>query len=832
MEQFGGEQMETNEVVTAKNHRRKILPILLVAFMALAVFSVVWIARAGVGYVDCCLVVGKDCCTHDNPEDDKEVFEFTVTLNPGEGSAASLAGIDHVHGILLDEYGYPVHVDGDVVVPETYKLYDSGGDRCFDLSLQPNQHVVFANPEESGFPSYYYFQVAYESGCTRNNCLLPFSNPKDEDEDTFVGTYTITEKRPDGEKGNFLFSEANIVNSSSWEQIAFANTSPSIKGTTVPARKIRSWTESDFLSIDWTPPVKVTYEKRTSAQPAEKTSSEASEEVKGEPAIEEKIESTTLRYSIESFREALIDGWIPTYFHYVNDPNVVNPIEEAIPAAENEYDAQKGPAPYRFDEAKGRFVPALENPRIVSWDEEAGAQKVTMVDPSEVETFYPDNAIGVDYGISVEEERSEKVRVYGIAWATFTNIKNPIPTRRPGDIVIAKELESGDPDDTDFHFELLISPEYKSTAFALGQDGQEPEYVSGIITDADGNELPVQKYSIVNNTVDFTLKAGQSITFKDVPFLRYEDYQSGPEDAYFIVNEIVYDENGKKHAKGYDFVGVELSGNVTNATGWATEVNDKNGKEIANNLLRIEPSDVVVGETPEVENDGDVNVLDEDESWRDDPEVDNGDAWVDNEEPVFKNPYTGVFGELQVVPDSDEYENPLGFFTPTVTFTNKKSEVVESDTYALTITKQLQGFDFEKFETANVTFNVYRFDSEEQCKKFIEDGDVEGATWINTLGMQLGANGIESTRLEELEPGFYAVEELKATNMRAVRSTRKSVEIKADDPSDKQFVVSFRNIFDDQNAFENSIVNTYKKVIGEDGKITWKRYQNGVPVKD
>lgn len=44
--------------------------------------------------------------------------------------------------------------------------------------------------------------------------------------------------------------------------------------------------------------------------------------------------------------------------------------------------------------------------------------------------------------------------------------------------------------------------------------------------------------------------------------------------------------------------------------------------------------------------------------------------------------------------------------------------------------------------------------------------------------------------------------------------------------------MSFDNTFDDQNTYENAIVNSYKKIIDKDGKITWQRYKDGEPVTD
>lgn len=164
-----------------------------------------------------------------------------------------------------------------------------------------------------------------------------------------------------------------------------------------------------------------------------------------------------------------------------------------------------------------------------------------------------------------------------------------------------------------------------------------------------------------------------------------------------------------------------------------------------------------------------------------------------------------------------------------IAFTNGKP-THEEGAHALTITKDLANFDFGKYESANVAFNVYRFDTESDCVAFIRSGSATGATWQGALAMRLTANGVQSTELTGLGEGFYAIEELAATNMRTVGVTRQYVQIKADDADDKQFTVKFDNSFNDQNVYENSIVNSYKKVTDKDGKITWQRYKNGVPV--
>ena len=96
--------------------------------------------------------------------------------------------------------------------------------------------------------------------------------------------------------------------------------------------------------------------------------------------------------------------------------------------------------------------------------------------------------------------------------------------------------------------------------------------------------------------------------------------------------------------------------------------------------------------------------------------------------------------------------------------------------------------------------------------------------------MHLTVNGVQSTELTGLDEGYYAIEELSATNMKVVDIARKHVYVTAGVGG--EFTVSFDNTFDDQNTYENAIVNSYKKVIDKDGKITWQRYKDGEPVTD
>lgn len=177
---------------------------------------------------------------------------------------------------------------------------------------------------------------------------------------------------------------------------------------------------------------------------------------------------------------------------------------------------------------------------------------------------------------------------------------------------------------------------------------------------------------------------------------------------------------------------------------------------------------------------------------------------------------TGVYGELAL----DESGN--GEFG--VTFTNAPAGS------KLTVTKNLEGFDFGKYDEANVAFNVYRFDTEADCVAFVRSGNAQNATWKGTLAMHLTANGVQSTELTGLDEGYYAIEELSATNMKVVDIARKHVHVTAGVGG--EFTVSFDNTFDDQNTYENAIVNSYKKVIDKDGKITWQRYKDGEPVTD
>ncbi|MEI3377181.1 MAG: hypothetical protein V8R08_05025 [Coriobacteriales bacterium] len=96
-------------------------------------------------------------------------------------------------------------------------------------------------------------------------------------------------------------------------------------------------------------------------------------------------------------------------------------------------------------------------------------------------------------------------------------------------LAIAKALEGDDAvaDNTDFEFELIISPEQIGTKYAVADT-----VVDGITYDADGTQA-LNTYTMENQRITFKLKAGQRIEFPKMPFSR-ADGDAGK----FIVNEL------------------------------------------------------------------------------------------------------------------------------------------------------------------------------------------------------------------------------------------------------------------------------------------------------
>lgn len=342
------------------------------------------------------------------------------------------------------------------------------------------------------------------------------------------------------------------------------------------------------------------------------------------------------------------------------------------------------------------------------------------------------------------------------------------PSEKSGTVTISKALEGVEGDNTEFTFEMIVSPEWKNTV-SLGYP--ESLTLEGIIYDAsDGNEVAKQTYAMTNNTVsDIKLKAGQRIVFKDVPYLSEEG-----KPGTIIVNEWLKGDVANTYAlKSYEVVtGDEIGFDA------ASEIKIMNTSDALSTLL------APAGAT--------------------------------------ETTVTGVYGEMA----GGEFN---------VAFTNGSAH--EDGAYGLSIIKSLANFRFDKYASANVVFKVYKFETKEACDAYFDEasedfGNAENVKWQSVLAMRMTENGEQKAELSGLTEGYYAIEEFSATNMSSAGFTRRFVQISADDPVGKQFEVRFANTFEDQNLYENSIVNTYKKVIDKDGNIKWQRYQDGKPVGD
>lgn len=358
----------------------------------------------------------------------------------------------------------------------------------------------------------------------------------------------------------------------------------------------------------------------------------------------------------------------------------------------------------------------------------------------------------------------------GLTTVTVTNRQVTPPSQEtPVDgnakVTISKMLEGADDPDATFDFEMILSPEWATSEYYIGTTPNPVSITGTIYNKSDGKEISSKTYSVVQNKVTgIELKAGQYITFTDVPYKHVEG-----EPGSVIVNELL---DGAV-AKTYSLQGYAVDAGKDLGFGQATQDTIVNTDNTPVSSL-LAPS----GATDKTA--------------------------------------TGVYGELAL----DESGN--GEFG--VMFTNAPAGS------KLTVTKNLEGFDFGKYDEANVAFNVYRFDTEADCVAFVRNGNAQNATWKGTLVMHLTANGVQSTELTGLDEGYYAIEELSATNMKVVDIARKHVHVTAGVGG--EFTVSFSNTFDDQNTYENAIVNSYKKVIDKDGKITWQRYKDGEPVTD
>ncbi len=389
------------------------------------------------------------------------------------------------------------------------------------------------------------------------------------------------------------------------------------------------------------------------------------------------------------------------------------------------------------------------------------ADKGTCTVTKDGDVHHDSNALGTATGT---------LGANGLTSVTVTNRQVTPPSQEtPVDgnakVTISKMLEGADDPDATFDFEMIISPEWATPEHYIGTNTEPVSITGTVYNKSDGKEIGSKTYNVVQNRVTgVELKAGQYITFADVPYKHVEG-----EPGAVIVNELL---EGVV-AKSYSLQGYTVDAGKDLGFGQATQDTIVNTDNTSVSSL-LAPS----GATDKTA--------------------------------------TGVYGELVL----DESGN--GEFG--VTFTNAPAGS------KLTVTKNLEGFDFGKYDEANVAFNVYRFDTEADCVAFVRNGNAQNATWKGTLAMHLTANGVQSTELTGLDEGYYAIEELSATNMKVVDIARKHVHVTADVGG--EFTVSFSNTFDDQNTYENAIVNSYKKVIDKDGKITWQRYKDGEPVTD
>ncbi len=389
------------------------------------------------------------------------------------------------------------------------------------------------------------------------------------------------------------------------------------------------------------------------------------------------------------------------------------------------------------------------------------ADKGTCTVTKDGDVHHDSNALGTATGT---------LGANGLTSVTVTNRQVTPPSQEtPVDgnakVTISKMLEGADDPDATFDFEMIISPEWATPEHYIGTNTEPVSITGTVYNKSDGKEIGSKTYNVVQNRVTgIELKAGQYITFADVPYKHVEG-----EPGAVIVNELL---EGVV-AKSYSLQGYTVDTGKDLGFGQATQDTIVNTDNTPVSSL-FAPS----GATDKTA--------------------------------------TGVYGELVL----DESGN--GEFG--VTFTNAPAGS------KLTVTKNLEGFDFGKYDEANVAFNVYRFDTEADCVAFVRNGNAQNATWKGTLAMHLTANGVQSTELTGLDEGYYAIEELSATNMKVVDIARKHVHVTAGVGG--EFTVSFSNTFDDQNTYENAIVNSYKKVIDKDGKITWQRYKDGEPVTD
>lgn len=142
------------------------------------------------------------------------------------------------------------------------------------------------------------------------------------------------------------------------------------------------------------------------------------------------------------------------------------------------------------------------------------------------------------------------------------------PCKKP--VIVEKQLEPGlEPDDTEFKFELIVSPTYIDDKHnQIDKGSSAVTSVEGIVYNADGTPvnglgedgLPVKSsYPIKDHKITFTLKAGQKVLFEKLPFANKDA------DCGFVVNEIIGDDSAAAQA-GYAYSKVEVTDGAQYAT--------------------------------------------------------------------------------------------------------------------------------------------------------------------------------------------------------------------------------------------------------------------------
>ncbi len=282
------------------------------------------------------------------------------------------------------------------------------------------------------------------------------------------------------------------------------------------------------------------------------------------------------------------------------------------------------------------------------------ADKGTCTVTKDGDVHHDSNALGTATGT---------LGANGLTSVTVTNRQVTPPSQEtPVDgnakVTISKMLEGADDPDATFDFEMIISPEWATPEHYIGTNTEPVSITGTVYNKSDGKEIGSKTYNVVQNRVTgIELKAGQYITFADIPYKHVEG-----EPGAVIVNELL---EGVV-AKSYSLQGYTVDTGKDLGFGQATQDTIVNTDNTSVSSL-LAPS----GATDKTA--------------------------------------TGVYGELVL----DESGN--GEFG--VTFTNAPAGS------KLTVTKNLEGFDFGKYDEANVAFNVYRFDTEADCVAFVRNGN-------------------------------------------------------------------------------------------------------------